>query len=72
MLRESTELFLAEYKFSIDHNLKNAASTFDETSIYTELIFKVSRQTGGLWGVVSLHTVFNTNIHLPSPSRHKI
>ncbi len=63
MLWESTQLFFAEDQLAVDHHLKNTATTFDQADFYTILFIQIGRQTGGLWGVVSLYAILNADIH---------
>lgn len=68
VLRKPIQLFFAEDEVSIHTHLEYSASTLDEPGGDSVLLFYFGRQTGGLRCVVSLHTVFDTDIHdLASP-----
>ena len=63
MLWKPAQLFLAENQVSVDTNLEDSATTLDQASGYSVFLIDFSRQTGGLRRVVSLHAVFDADLH---------
>ena len=72
MLRKPIQLFLAEDEISIHTHLEYAASALDEPGGDPVLLFYFGRQTGGLGCVVSLQTVFDTDLHDRFPPIHRV
>ena len=59
---------LTGFMFAVDQNavalhVKDATAALNELNVNVLCIFDGGRQTGGLRGVVSLHAVFNRNLH---------
>jgi hypothetical protein len=67
MLREPTDLMLAPDLFAIDMHVEDSSGTFDHFGIDFELLFDRFRQTGGRGVVVSLHAIFDADVHRRSP-----
>ena len=63
MLWKSVQFFLAENQVSVGTNLEDSATTLDQTSGHSVFLVNFGRQTGGLGRVVSLHAVFDTDLH---------
>jgi hypothetical protein len=62
-LRKTPRDVLAVDEPAVGLDVKNAAAAFDELSLDSELLVDGVRQTGGLGGVVSLHAVFDGDLH---------
>jgi len=58
---------LAIDELSVDFDIKNAATAFDELGVDTGRFLDCIRQTGGLRRVVSLNTVSNGYLHQSPP-----
>ena len=57
MFGESVHVVFAENHLSIDDDVKDAATAFDESGVDTTVILDCGGQTGRLGFVVSLHAV---------------
>lgn len=63
MLREPANIVLAPDLRPVHVHVEHAAGAFDHLRIYAELILDRLRQTGGRGVIVSLHAVFDANVH---------
>jgi len=72
MFRESIQFLLAKDEISVDTHLEYSAPALDQSRGYSVLVIDISRQTGGLWCVVSLQTVFDTDLHDRFPPIHRV
>ena len=64
VLGESACLFLAVDELAIHLDVKNSAAAGDHLDLNLELTLDSVRQTDGLGLVVSLHAVFDGNMHI--------
>jgi|TARA_B100000809_G_scaffold266669_1_gene330617 hypothetical protein len=62
-VRKASQGLLAEYKLIIEPDLENSSPSLDESRSAVESFFYCGRQTDGAWLVVSLHAVFDTDLH---------
>lgn len=63
MLRKPANVVLAPDLRAIDVHVEYPAGAFDHLRIDAELILDRLRQTGGRRKVVSLHAVFDADVH---------
>ena len=63
MLREPANVVFAPNLGAVDVYVEHAAGALDQLRLDAELILDRPRQTGGRGIVVSLHAVFNRDIH---------
>lgn len=63
MRRKAIGLMFRVDQFSIDDDVKDSATAFDQFCFSSGCLSNCVRQTGGLRGVVSLHTVGDTDLH---------
>jgi hypothetical protein len=63
VIRESAERPLGKNQISIDHDLEDPVRTFDEVGRGFKLAIQFGRQPGGPRFVVSIHAIFDRNIH---------
>ena len=63
MLREPADVALAPYLRAVDVYVEDSAGAFDHLRIDPELILDRLRQTGGRGVIVSLHAVFDADVH---------
>ena len=63
MLRESPGFVLAVNQFPIDLYVEDAPGPLNQFGLDAVLLLDRGRQTGGLRQVVSLHTVFDADLH---------
>ena len=63
MLRETAYFLLVPYLFAVDVHVEYAATSLDHFGLYAELALDRLRQTGARGIVVSLHAVFDTDVH---------
>ena len=50
-------------QFAIDPHIEDAAAPFDQAGIGANRFLEPGSQTDRLWFVVSLHAVFDRNVH---------
>ena len=60
---ETTRSVFRVDEFPVHNDIENAAPAFDQFGFDTGCLFNCVRQTDGLECVVSLHTVFDRNLH---------
>ena len=63
MLWKPSQFLLTEDQFAFDTHLENSSTALDEASGRSILLVNFGRQTGGLRRVVSLHAVFDADLH---------
>ena len=63
VLREPPGLVLGVNQVAVDPNVENASPALDQLTNQIEFLLDRIRQTGGLREVVSLHAVFNRDLH---------
>ncbi len=59
---------LAVDQLAVDFDIEDAAAALDQLALDAEFALDRIRQTGGLGLVISLHAVFNRNVHSVSSS----
>ena len=72
VLRETADFLLMPYLSAVDVHVENAATALDHLGLDAEFALDRLRQTGGRGVVVSLHAVFDTDVHqasVPSMTR---
>jgi hypothetical protein len=63
VLGETVDVVLAEDHLAVDHDVKDASSTLDQSRLDTAVVLDRGGQTGRLGFVVSLHAVGDRNLH---------
>lgn len=63
VLREAPDVMFAPDLRAVDVHVEDSAGAFDHLRIYAELILDRLRQTGGRGVIVSLHAVFDADVH---------
>jgi len=48
---------------AVDLDVEDTSAALDQVHISSELVFQISRQTGGSWEVVSFHAVLDRYVH---------
>lgn len=61
----------AVYQPAINLHVEDSPTTGDHLALYPEILLDVCRQTDGYRFVVSLHAVFNRDVHLLTPPSEK-
>ncbi len=72
MFRESAGFLLAVDQLAIDLDVEDSPAALDEFGGDVEFGLDGVRQTGGLWRIVSLHAIFNGNVHVRPPIKYSL
>lgn len=56
----------------VNDDVEYSAASFDQFCLNSSCFSNCVRQTGGLWGVVSLHAVGNADFHPESPVERNV
>jgi hypothetical protein len=63
MLRKSAKFLFTKNKISVNAHFEHSTAALNHLSGNSIRVIDISRQTGGLRGVVSLHAIFDTDLH---------
>ncbi len=63
MLWKSAKFLFTKNEITVNAHFKHSTAALNHLSGHSILIVDLGRQTGGLWGVVSLHAIFDTDLH---------